>query len=81
MVPRIHSHLRSTRGRSFQLSKLRTSKDYLYRKVSGQSCLFAKEFATSLLDKTELFSVVERRKKYLLVILIHNLALHITELF
>jgi len=50
VMPRIHSHLRSGKRRSLQVPNLRTSKDYLYRRVSGQSAYWQKEFATSVLD-------------------------------
>jgi len=35
-MPRIHSQLRNRRRRSLQVPHLRTSNDYLYRRVSGQ---------------------------------------------
>jgi len=34
-MPRIHSPIRSGRRRSLQVPNLHTSKDYLYRRVSG----------------------------------------------
>ena len=60
VMPRIHSHLRSGRRRSLQVPNLRTSKDYLYRRVSGQKFLLANEFATSVSDYEFL---VYRRKE------------------
>ena len=41
-MPRIHSHLRSGRRRSLQVPNIRTSKDYLYRWVLGQSSYWKK---------------------------------------
>jgi hypothetical protein len=42
VMQRIHSHLRSERRRSLQVPNFRTSKDYLYRRVSGQSSSWQK---------------------------------------
>jgi len=42
MMPRIHSHFRSGKRRSLRVPNFRTSKDYLYRSVSGQSSYWQK---------------------------------------
>jgi hypothetical protein len=47
-MQRIHSHIRSGRRRSLQVPNLRTRKDYLYRRVSGQILTGEKEFGTSV---------------------------------
>jgi len=60
-MPRIHSQLRSGRRRSLQVPHLRTSKDYLYRRVSGE-ILNGKMDCDLSVGLQPFFSVLEKRK-------------------
>ena len=62
MMPRIHSHLRSGRRRSLQVPNLRTSKDYLYRRVAGQ-ILTGKRLCDLSVGLKRVFGVLEKRKR------------------
>jgi len=77
VMPRIHSQLRSRRRRSLQVPHLRTSKDYLYRRVSGQ--ILNGKTVCDLSDGLQrVFTVLEKKRGICNVILTEYLALHIT---
>jgi hypothetical protein len=59
VTPRIHSHLRSGSRRSLQVPNLRTSKDYLYSRVSGKTFVMARVCYLSV-GLQGVFSVLEQ---------------------
>ena len=67
VMPHIHSHFRSGRRQSLQVPHLRTRKDYLCTRVSGQSSYWQKGLRPLCRIKTTFFCTREKKEGYVML--------------